>query len=48
MEILQAEQYYSNTWHDAFAKVEMLGDVKTKKFGTRCKNKNKQKTYREI
>lgn len=34
--------YYSNTWHDTLAKVEMLGDGKRKKFGTRCKKKKKK------
>lgn len=39
VEILQAVQYHSNTWHDTFAKVEILGDRKTKKPGTMCKKK---------
>ena len=34
--------YYSNTCHDTFAKVEILGYGKRMKFGTRCKKTQKR------
>lgn len=34
--------YYSNTWHDILAKVEMLGDGK-RSLGPGAKKKKKQK-----